>query len=146
MKAISLWQPWASAIALGYKAIETRGWPTRHRGAIAIHAAKRWTRDERDMAKMLAEDHGLDGLLNPPRGCIVAIADLVSVRPTEHLVDQITKRELMLGNYVHGRFGWMLENVRPLKQPVPFRGMQGLFEVPDEVMLGQKKIPEGKKR
>lgn len=26
MKAISLWQPWASAMALGLKSIETRHW------------------------------------------------------------------------------------------------------------------------
>lgn len=41
MKAISLWQPWASLIALGIKRIETRGWPTAYRGPLLIHAAKR---------------------------------------------------------------------------------------------------------
>lgn len=28
MRALSLWQPWASAIAAGAKKIETRGWST----------------------------------------------------------------------------------------------------------------------
>uniref|UniRef100_A0A6M3J354 ASCH domain-containing protein n=1 Tax=viral metagenome TaxID=1070528 RepID=A0A6M3J354_9ZZZZ len=32
MKAISLWQPWASAMALGWKKIETRSWGTSYRG------------------------------------------------------------------------------------------------------------------
>lgn len=41
MKAITLWQPWASLIALGVKTIETRSWATSHRGPIAIHAATR---------------------------------------------------------------------------------------------------------
>ena len=41
MKALSLWQPWASLIAAGVKRFETRHWETRHRGPIAIHAAKR---------------------------------------------------------------------------------------------------------
>lgn len=27
MKALTLWQPWASLIAVGVKAIETRSWP-----------------------------------------------------------------------------------------------------------------------
>ncbi|HVM07165.1 MAG TPA: ASCH domain-containing protein [Acidimicrobiales bacterium] len=40
MKAISLWQPWASLIAYGVKTIETRSWSTPYRGRIAIHAAK----------------------------------------------------------------------------------------------------------
>ena len=41
MKALSLWQPHAQAIAAGLKPYETRHWPTRYRGPIAIHAAKR---------------------------------------------------------------------------------------------------------
>jgi len=41
MKAITLWQPWASLVALGVKTIETRSWATSYRGPIAIHAAKR---------------------------------------------------------------------------------------------------------
>lgn len=131
MKAISLWQPWASAIALGHKTIETRGWPTRHRGPIAIHAAKRWTAEEKEMARIFEARYGMTGLADPPRGCIVAVATLVSVRPTEHLVDEISETEEMLGNYGRGRCGWMLEEVRKLDDPVPWRGMQGLFEVPD---------------
>src|SRR5262245_33853273 len=46
MRALSLWQPWASAIALGAKRVETRDWSTRYRGPLAIHAAKRVVRDE----------------------------------------------------------------------------------------------------
>src|SRR3546814_21127441 len=52
VKAISLWQPWASAIALGHKSIETRHWPTKYRGELAIHAAKRFGPDEREFASI----------------------------------------------------------------------------------------------
>ena len=41
MKALTLWQPWASLVALGVKTIETRSWSTTYRGPLAIHAAKR---------------------------------------------------------------------------------------------------------
>lgn len=41
MKALTLWQPWASLVALGVKSIETRSWSTSYRGPLAIHAAKR---------------------------------------------------------------------------------------------------------
>ena len=47
---LSLWQPWASLIAIGAKHIETRHWKTDYRGPIAIHAAKRWTQEEIDFA------------------------------------------------------------------------------------------------
>lgn len=38
MPSLTLHQPWAQLIALGAKAIETRGWATKYRGPIAIHA------------------------------------------------------------------------------------------------------------
>ena len=38
MKALTIMQPWASLIACGAKTIETRSWPTKYRGPIAIHA------------------------------------------------------------------------------------------------------------
>jgi activating signal cointegrator 1 len=48
MKAITLWQPWASLVALGVKTIETRSWQTSHRGPLAIHAAaKKPVEDEK---------------------------------------------------------------------------------------------------
>jgi protein gp37 len=43
IKALSLWQPWASLMAARVKIHETRHWKTDYRGPIAIHAAK--TRD-----------------------------------------------------------------------------------------------------
>lgn len=39
--ALSLWQPWASLVALGAKTIETRSWSTKYRGPLLIHAARR---------------------------------------------------------------------------------------------------------
>ena len=41
MKAITVWQPWASLLVSGRKRYETRSWATTYRGPIAIHAAKR---------------------------------------------------------------------------------------------------------
>ena len=53
MKAISLWQPWASLIACGDKPFETRHWaPPRELigQTIAIHAAKKVDKDAAAMA------------------------------------------------------------------------------------------------
>lgn len=41
IRTLTLWQPWASLVALGVKTIETRSWSTRHRGPLYIHAAAR---------------------------------------------------------------------------------------------------------
>jgi hypothetical protein len=37
--------------------------------------------------------------------------------------------ERFLGDFSPGRFGWVLENVRALDTPIPYRGAQGLFNV-----------------
>ena len=42
IKAITIYQPWASLKACGAKKFETRGWATNYRGPIAIHAAKQY--------------------------------------------------------------------------------------------------------
>jgi hypothetical protein len=57
MKAISLWQPWASLIACGAKPFETRHWaPPRELigQRISIHAAKKVDRDAKEFAQDLA--------------------------------------------------------------------------------------------
>lgn len=54
MKAISLWQPWASLIACGVKVYETRDWaPPRDLigQRIAIHAAKKVDKDAARLAE-----------------------------------------------------------------------------------------------
>ena len=40
VKAITVWQPWATLLATGQKHNETRSWKTSYRGEILIHAAK----------------------------------------------------------------------------------------------------------
>lgn len=49
IKAITLWQPWATLIAIGAKKIETRSWSTNYRGPLAIHAAKYMPEDAWDL-------------------------------------------------------------------------------------------------
>lgn len=133
MKALSLWQPWASAIALGLKRIETRHWATSHRGLLAIHAAKRWTAEERWAAKNFACMFGCDALRGDlPLGAIVAVATLVDVRSSDSLRPTLSDDEEELGNYAPGRFGWMLAGIVALPAPIPTKGMQGLFDLTGE--------------
>ena len=47
--------------------------------------------------------------------------------------------EEALGNYGPGRFGWILDDITMLAEPVPFRGMQGLFDVPDDLIAQASK-------
>jgi activating signal cointegrator 1 len=113
---LTLWQPWASlcviinpATGLPYKTIETRGWSTKYRGPLAIHAASRppcsyrtdtwvgnWKAHRRtgdggyDLSLYQARSpelspepsRGLLDLHELPVGAIVATCTLVDVVPT----------------------------------------------------------------
>lgn len=142
MKAISLWQPWASAMALGLKRIETRHWSTNVRGPVAIHAAKRWTGEEREFAQDMVERYQVTELLSPPLGAIVAVGFLFSVHRTDQLLDLASAQEQDWGNYGPERFGWRFRDIVRLAEPIPFKGAQGFFDVPDEVLAGAPMPPE----
>lgn len=129
MKILSLWEPWASLMAIGAKRIETRSWSTPYRGWLAIHAAKRWTFDER----MYAESEPfvsscLGANWKPALGCIVAVAKLIEMVPTDMIhrgYHPITEQERAFGNYEPGRYGWVTTSAFRLPQPIPLHGQQG---------------------
>jgi hypothetical protein len=134
MIALSLWQPWASLVAVGAKRIETRHWPAPEslRGErIAIHAAKRrndlWLLDVPPF-----NEYGLDRE-TLPLGCIVATAVLVKCsKMDERMVAEVRGRrphEHAFGLWMPGRWAWILRDVEPV-DPVPTVGRQGLFNVP----------------
>lgn len=144
MKAISLWQPWASLIAAGIKLVETRSWPIERRGPLAIHAAKhRLTR--RQVDAMRRELHEVTALLYPdkycsvhplmmldalPYGAVVAIVHVIACRDTNEVRERVSAQERMCGDFRPGRFAWMFERVQKLRSPVACRGAQGIFELP----------------
>lgn len=133
MKTISLYQPWASAMALGLKLIETRGTQIHHRGRCAIHAAKKWTEELEDETNDFAYILGAPKLVGAPRGVIVAVGTIVDCKPTTLLRDSISNQERMLGNYADGRFGWIFEDIVALEEPIPYRGQQGQWDTPDHL-------------
>ena len=73
MRALSLWQPWASLIADERKKIETRHWPMHYRGPLAIHGTKG------NFDKEFAEECGYE-VCKLPLGAIVCIVNVVRVR------------------------------------------------------------------
>ena len=129
MKCISLWQPWATLVVLGAKKIETRHWYTPVRGRVAIHAAKRWTRDERDIAECRLFREHLRAWDRPlPLGAIVGTVSLETcVRITADNTPDTPERHF--GNYEPGRYAWFLSEPVLFHEPIPTRGHQGWFDV-----------------
>lgn len=162
MKTLSVWQPHASLIAIGAKGIETRGWATSFRGQLAIHASKAFSRKQRDIATsepfwthfhpVWAANFGDD---RPILGAVIATCNLVDVlkidedglfqvmRVNQAVVMHLLKAplpdepELSFGDYTPGRYAWILENVRPLPEPIPATGHQRLWnwEPPEGVEI-----------
>ena len=162
MKALTLWQPWASLIACGAKKIETRSWATKYRGPIAIHAAaipinkvfkmqfpvgaKGWTYHPEYAAmqrliKMAESALCIDDICKAklPLGEIVALIEQTDcIKMTDEWIGNLSQQELAFGWFDVGRYGHIYENVRQI-DPIPAVGHQGLWnwELPDEV----KKMP-----
>jgi len=149
LMALSLWQPWASLVAIGVKRFETRSWPTQYRGPLLIHASRRWGQEQADWVgvavKRLGSDHIRALGAHLPIGGYVAIVDLVDCRPT-FLLDggdvvcraewffELTELEVEFGDWGLGRFGWQLENVVRFLNPIPGRGQQGLYRPGPDVL------------
>lgn len=150
MKAITIWQPWASLLACGGKRFETRPWATSYRGPIAIHAAKKDVFDALavipvpvalEMKKLIGSEWK-----DLPTGAVIATANLVGCHkigriPEAHSSTQrtgcwncnepdtwidVTPQEASFGDWTPGRFAWELSDVKVIS-PVPVSGKQGLW-------------------
>jgi len=136
MKAITIWQPWASLLVSGQKQYETRSWATSYRGPIAIHAAMRPVR--RTIGALAAGNNILErlGIVFPkhedlyqlPTGAIVGTAILEYC----HLIDEtfiakLSLQELDLGEFTPGRYAWEFSHMTDVTPAIPIRGAQGLW-------------------
>jgi hypothetical protein len=123
LPAVTLWQPYATLVALKIKPFETRDRrpPGRLIGAdVAIHAALRKpkfgeiTRAINETMIALTGNHLWFEIL--PFGAVVCIARLMEAVPADSVPPD------PFGDYSPGRWAWKLDDVRPLRPPVPARG------------------------
>lgn len=157
MLALTLWQPWATAIAHHGKLVENRTWapPTSLVSKrFAIHAGKRF---DREAYEMLAEmgavfspsaSSTLRRVFTPraelPLGAIVATARVAGwvrsewiVSAAQHPFDffgvtEEQARSALRSTWWIGPVGWVLDHVIAF-EPVPCCGAQGLWSLPADV-------------
>lgn len=137
MKAIGLWQPWASLWLSPRKRHETRDWATSYRGQLAVHACKRFEKDVDDGLRAILEDEfGFYWAMDLPVGAIIGVVDLVSCiqMGITHPADDDDRK---CGNWSNERYAWARDNdYTVFETPIQFIGRQGLFNVPDEIIKG----------
>jgi hypothetical protein len=160
-KALSVRQPWAWAIAAGYKPVENRTWKVDYQGWIAIHAAISrvgfddadiWLQElHPDIEKRLNDDQiaGDDDLLAIDNqlywfGAIIGVAELAAVVPYDGTLPQIkalNRQAEALGcrsvvpahRWAEGPYCWLLRNAIQFAEVIPCKGQTSLWTLPEEL-------------
>lgn len=129
MRAISLWQPWASLWLTESKVHETRHWPTKHRGWLIVHAAKKLVKlaDGDPLDEICWKEFG--GHRELPAGAIIGAIDLTACT-LMRLTAPDHQDDMECGNWSDERYAWRRGDHVRLPVPIPYKGRQGLFDVP----------------
>ncbi len=133
MKALTILQPYAELILRGEKLVENRTWDVPlvdcvpYRGPLLIHAglSKKWL----DTYEPLPEKMDF--------GAIVGVVDLIYSCQVNYLRSRYCDdryRHLAHHKHTIGTYCWVLENPRRFVEPISYRGRQGLFDIPNEIV------------
>jgi hypothetical protein len=145
MMAISLWQPWASALLVpDLKPHETRHWPCPARiigQRVAIHAAKKVLPYD-----LFGENAERDEVINAafggpwrktlPFGALIGTAVVASCRPMAPGLEPCAfgavpahDNDRLLGDWSGGRFAWRMADPIVFDTPIPTKGQQGWWDL-----------------
>lgn len=123
MKAVTIRQPFAWAIAAGFKDLENRSWAPRvgPRELVAIHAAVA-APDADDVARVQKRiGHRVRVPETYDCGAIVAVARVAKVVTSSRSA------------WFSGPLGWLLEDVIAVRKPVNCKGQLGLWNLPSGI-------------
>jgi hypothetical protein len=121
MKTLSVIQPWVYCIFHLGKDIENRDMAFKHRGLLCIHSSKSWDREGYLYLRRVMEidvpdiEHHTFGRLEG----IVEVTDCIDASDSK---------------WFFGKYGLVLKEPREFKEKPLYRGMPGLFHVPDEII------------
>lgn len=153
MKALTIWQPWASLIMIGAKPVEFRRWDYRERSPslegqrIVIHAGARPIKPS-EIADLINRCNADDTSLIPDKALplLRRILDAHKCRGVVELSAALGTAVLAKPRQVNRLFqtpdsdrvdqhmwGWPLEDIQPFRELVSMKGAQGFFNVPDNL-------------
>ena len=135
LPVITLWQPWASFISLGWKTIETR----THKkfecllfNKIGIHAGNKWDKDWQELAgdyldstqiRYTQNEINFGFLIGAWKGKILCTTQVIDFY---RLTSSNSKKALIDCRHEAGRYGLFLDYIKPI-QPIPVKGRQGIW-------------------
>ena len=119
-RCLSVRQPFAGLIALGYKTIEARSWKTEFRGRLYIHTGL----NQSPTPLYNVNKNDLDHHIFQIRGKIIAHVNLVDCIQIDGSHSNAAKFEICaIAN------GFVFESPRVLEEPILAKGKLGLFMV-----------------
>ncbi len=136
MRAITICQPYAELIIAGKKRVENRTWPKCgldyivicSNGPLLIHAGK--------SREWLDTWHTL-----PDRMDFGAIIGMVELAGIVHRDSTLAPKWFEYHEHVEGPVCWILKNPRRFVEPIPYRGQQRIWQVPDEIYAPANLLP-----
>lgn len=148
MKALTIWQPWASLIMIGAKPWEWRGWPlpkwmVDHQ--VVIHAGARAVKAD-EIVDLIEEiyigdtsliaEKALPLLKNTPlagypRSCGLGTVILRAPIRAADWAAEHDKSGLDSDRIDHSKWAWPVTDIKPFAQPIPCRGAQGFWNWPE---------------
>ncbi len=134
MKAITICQPYPRLILLGEKPVENRSWGIRYRGPLLIHAgvSRVWLADGDEEDAAAAGDPLIFGAI--VGRC--RIADCLPVGEICAGMYDAKYPQLISRAHCNGPWCWVLVDIEQCQVPIPWRGKQGFFNVPDNIVAG----------
>jgi hypothetical protein len=143
MRAISLLEPQASLVSIGAIRYIAPSWKPEYRGPLAIHASTKFCAGQRFVSTWPELTRPLAAMgiypsadLARTLGHIVGIAELVDVVEAEKAPSEWRLPGRIANAFsffmARGKYIWRLESARRVT-PVPARGSNGFFFVPDSI-------------
>jgi hypothetical protein len=119
IRALTIRQPWAAAIAHGDKRIENRTWPTQYRGPLLIHAGAAPDPSPGPLAAAAVRGRPVD------RRAVVAVARLTDCHQDDGPCTRWSEPHA---------WHWVLDEVTPLPVPVVCPGARKLWTPPTDLV------------
>ncbi len=126
MKCLSICQPFANLIIKGKKTIELRKWNTKFRGEFLVHAPQKIRLNDCKRLKVKSE---------LTVGAIIGKVELIDVKEYENAsqIKKDSKKHLALNDGDYNRYGFILQNPKQLRVPIPCNGQLNFFEFKPEL-------------
>jgi hypothetical protein len=127
--ALTLYRPWPALIFRAGKDVENRGWPTKYRGPLLLHAGQRW-------------DHSAIELASEIRtGDDTVALNWISQDPDDHPTGIIgvarlwscVRDDAVSPWAMPNQWHWRLQGTHEFPTPIPCPGKQQLWTPPAEL-------------